>query len=234
MKRLSVLIIVFSIMFTVLFFAPPLLSSQFAVYPLMKIGDVFDILTPLILLPLYWLLFRVDADRPPGSAESLVFFVLAAFWVEGQGMHLAANSIGHLVEDMTGSNVYSLTNFYDEVLSHYLWHFGIVGLSFLIMYRQWKNSFKVDQAAPWLPITAGIIHGFTLFVAIVEGGTAPLGVPSVVLGALLGLVWGRNKFNRRPLVLFFLVACLVAVVLFAGWGAYWHGLPEFSKVGIID
>ena len=55
MKRLSFLVLVFAILFAVFFIAPPLLSQQFSPYPLMKMGDVFDILTPLVLLPLYWL-----------------------------------------------------------------------------------------------------------------------------------------------------------------------------------
>jgi len=46
MKRFSLLILVFAILFAVFFIVPPLLSQQFSPYPLMKIGDVFDILTP--------------------------------------------------------------------------------------------------------------------------------------------------------------------------------------------
>jgi hypothetical protein len=201
----------------------------------MKVGDVLDILTPLILIPLYWFLFRINSiDNQPSLTENLIFIILAAFWVEGQGMHLAANSIGHLLKDMTSSNIYTLTNFYDEVLSHYLWHFGIVGLSVLIMYRQWRNPFSGDKTVLWLPIIAGIIHGFTLFVVIVEGRTALLGIPFVVLGALLGLVWGLRRFNQQPLILFFLLTCLTAIAFLVGWGIYWRGLPEFSKVGLIE
>ncbi len=56
-------------------------------------------------------------------------------------MHLAANSISHLMEEMKHSDAYTLTHFYDEVLSHSLWHVGIVGLSALLLYRQWRNPF---------------------------------------------------------------------------------------------
>ena len=83
-------------------------------------------------------------------------------------------------------------------------------------------------------VLAGIIHGFTLFILIIEGGTAPLGVPFAVLVTLLGLIWGWKRFRQQPLLVFFFVACLVATLLFAGWGVYWGGLPEFSEVGIID
>ena len=32
---------------------------------------------------------------------------------------------------------------------------------------------------------------------------------------------------------FFFIACLVAVVLFGGWGLYYGGFPQFSDVGLI-
>ena len=149
-------------------------------------------------------------------------------------MHLSANSIGHFLKDMAGSDIYNLGNFYDEVLSHYLWHFGIVGLSALIIFRQWRNPFTEGQAVSWLTIIAGVIHGFTFFVIVIEGATAPLGVPFAVLVTLFGLIWGRKRFIRQPLLLFFFITGAVATLLFAGWGIYWHGLPEFSEVGIID
>ncbi|MCK5641944.1 MAG: hypothetical protein KAJ19_14165, partial [Gammaproteobacteria bacterium] len=220
--------------FLLLFMAPALLNKQFGPYPLMKIGDVFDLFTPLILIPLYWLLYRLDGNRAPSLGESLVFLLFVAFWVAGQGMHLSANSISHFLKGMEGSDVYNLTSFYDEVLSHYLWHFGVVGLSALLIYRQWRNPFIEDRIVLWPLILAGIIHGLTLFIIFVEGGTTPLGVIFVVLITFLGLIWGRKRFGRQPLLLFFFIACSLATLLLAGWGVYWHGLPEFSEVGIID
>lgn len=52
MKRLSVLTVIFAVAFTVFFIGPPLLGTTFSLYPLMRVGDVLDILTPLVLLPL--------------------------------------------------------------------------------------------------------------------------------------------------------------------------------------
>ncbi|MFC1921477.1 hypothetical protein ACFLYQ_07125 [Chloroflexota bacterium] len=200
----------------------------------MKAGDVFDILTPLVLIPLYWMLFRLDENKAPGFRENILFIILAAFWIEGQGMHLAANSIGHLTGAMEGSDLYRLSYFYDEVLSHYLWHFGIVGLSALVVFRQWRNPFNEDKPVLWLPVLAGIIHGFTLFVIVVEAQTAPLGIPYAVLATLFGVIWGRKRFRQQPLLLFFFITGVVAVVLFIIWAIIWGGLPEFSAVGIID
>ncbi len=81
MKRLSILILVFAVVFTIFLIGPPLLSKfTFAPYPLMKVADVFDIITPLVLLPLYWLMFRMGQPKPVNLTGMVVFFVLAAFF----------------------------------------------------------------------------------------------------------------------------------------------------------
>ena len=46
-KRLSIITLIFAIAFAVFFMAPPLLNKQFVAYPMMKVGDVFDIFTQL-------------------------------------------------------------------------------------------------------------------------------------------------------------------------------------------
>jgi hypothetical protein len=84
-----------------------------------------------------------------------------------------------------------------------------------------------------MPILGGILHGFNYFITIVEASTAPLGVPFAILVVLATLVYGRKKLGQ-PVILFFLVSYLVACAFFLGWGLYWGGLPEFSKVGIIE
>jgi hypothetical protein len=209
MQRLARLTLIFAILFAVFIVSPAFLSKQFALYPLMKNGDVFDLLTPLVLIPIYWLLFQISRDSKPSQNETIVFLI-------------------------AGSDVETLTRFYDEVLSHYLWHVGLVGLSALLIYRQWKNPFVNERSGLGFAIAAGIIHGFNYFIAVVEAATAPLGVPFALLVVIFALVWGRGKLRQQPILAFFFVTYLVATLLFLGWGLYWGGLPEFSKVGIID
>ncbi len=233
MPRLSHLIFLFGLASAVLFIGPALLSEQFPLFPLMKIGDVFDIFTPLVLIPLYWLLYNLDQNKKLSIRGGVLFLIFVALWVEGQGMHLSANSIGHLLADTTESDVYVLTHFYDEVLSHYLWHLGVVGLAALLLIRQWRNPFAENRSSFTLVILAGIIYGFTFFLIIIEGGTAPLGIPFAIVVTLAALIWGRKNLSRQPLLAFFLVSFGVATLLFAGWAIYWGGLPQFSEVGII-
>jgi hypothetical protein len=233
MKRTPILILVFSLAFLVFFIGPPFLGQQFTPYSLMKNGDVLDLLTPLVLIPLYWLLFRLVEKETACRCAVVSFVVLSALWAEGQGMHLSANSIGHLVEKLKGTEAYALTYFYDEILSHYMWHLGIIGLSALLIFLSWRSQASEKSPLLWLIILSGVIHGFTLFMIVIEGGTAPVGIPFAVIATVFGLVWGRKKLGSQPLLLFFTVSYAVATLFFAGWGIYWGGLPQFSELGII-
>jgi len=226
MNRLSRLTLVFALVFAAFILGPPFLSSSFAPYPLMQIQDVVDLFTPLILIPAYWLLFQVDRARPPAQNEIIAFLVLAALWVEGQGMHLAANSIGHLTQALTGTDVAALTHFYDEVLSHYMWHAGVIGLSVLLIYRQWRNPFAGQRARLGTVTGAGILHGLNYGLMVLEGATTPLGVPAAVLITAFALLWGRGKLRQQPLLAFFFVAYLVATLLFIVWRLYWGSFIE--------
>jgi hypothetical protein len=221
MARLSRLTLLFSVLFVVFIVGLPFLSSPFGPYPLMKTQDAVDLLTPLVLIPVYWLLLQGGPDRSVKTWEMVAFLVLAALWVEGHGIHLAGNSIGHLTEAFAGSDAAALTLFYDEVLSHYMWHAGIIGLSLLIVYRQWTNPSSGLRSGLGMEMGAGILHGLSYGLMVLEGVTTPIGVPAAVLVTAFGLVWGRGKFRQQPLLAFFFVAYLTATVLFLVWRVYW-------------
>jgi hypothetical protein len=236
MKQLKRVILIFAIAFVIFFAAPGLLSGQFGLYELMKNGDIVDLLTPLVLIPLYWLLFWIGRDEGPGKVAGVVFMVLAALWVEGQGIHLAANSIGHLLSDAAGVDVNELTHFYDEQLSHYMWHIGVMGLSALLIWRQWRYPFTDERSSLWLEGVSGFLYGFTFFLIIVEGQTALVGIPFAVVVTIAGLIWGRGHFRQQPLLAFFWISYLIATLFVIGWAIRWGGLPEFSdpRVGLIS
>jgi hypothetical protein len=230
--RLSRWILIFAILTPIFVIGPALMGQKFPPYPLMHIADAFDLFTPLILIPVYWLLFQWSGKSSPSLIESLAFMLLAAFWVEGQGIHLAANSIGHLLGDPGFSSAADLTYFYDEQLGHYLWHIGILGLAALLLYREWRRP--AGLITSWgITLPAGIIYGFTVFAATLEGQTAPMSLPFMLLATLFTLIWGRNRLKGQPMLAFFFASFLIAALFYTGWGLYWGGLPEFSQVGII-
>ena len=234
MKRLARLTLIFAISFAIFIIAPTFLSDRFVAYPLMKSGDVLDLLTPLVLIPLYWSLFQIQPISAPSQREVLTFLIFAVLWVQGQGMHLAANSIGHLIQPYDDSKLRQLTYFYDEILSHYIWHLGLVGLSALLIYRQWQNPFFKQRSSLKFEITAGIVHGFNYFIDVVESATTMIGVPFAIGVVIFTSIWGRQHLRYQPILTFFFVSYLIACLFFLGWGLYWGGLPEFSQVGIID
>ena len=149
-------------------------------------------------------------------------------------MHLAANAIGHRSAEFAGTSAAAIVHFIDERLSHYLWHAGIVGLSWLLLRRAWRDTWVDRRAGTGPAIAAGLIYGATYFAAFVEARTAPLGLPfaALVVGGIA--LRGRRRFGRQPLVTFLFAAHAFALVSFLGWALYWRGLPEFSAVGIID
>lgn len=144
------------------------------------------------------------------------------------------NSIGHWLKSAEGSSAQVLAGFYDEALSHYRWHAGVMGLSALIIFRQWKHPFAMGPTILWVPGIAGIIYGFAYFALVIEGGTYPLGLPFALLVSLFILLWRRKNLRQQPVLAFFLAAHLAALSFFAIWAALWGGLPQFSETGIIN
>jgi hypothetical protein len=224
------IIFVFALAFAGFILVPPLLSQPFPAYPSIHWADVLDLLTPLVLIPLYWVLFTDSGRTARSHSATIVFLILAAIWVEGQAMHLAANSISNLLGAGT-TLVHDLVHFYDEVLSHYMWHAGIFALSVLLLVYAWRAP--TSQARPgwgWV-IPSGLLYGITCFLAFVEGATVPLGLPATVFLIVGLIVLLRDRIRTHNLVGFFFVGYAVTLLLLAAWGIAWKGFPELTEVG---
>jgi len=237
MNKKSLTTLIFAVLFAVFFLLLILFRIPFPLYPLINYQDVFDLLTPLVLIPLYWVMFKYTNNGESNRAEEIIFMVLASLWVLGHGMHLAANAIDNLAEglvrkqviDITNTDTYALTYFLDEHLSHYLLHFGIAGLAVFLIFREWRYPAS-EEITWWATILAGIISGITYFSVFDEGQTVRLGLPFTFIVTVFTLIWGRKNAAQQPIYAFFFIACLTAFVLFAGWGLYWGGFPEILDV----
>ncbi len=142
--------------------------------------------------------------------------------------------------DFKKTDIYALTDNFDENLGHLLWHSGIIGLAAVLLVEEFRHHAGQDQARMRLIFPAGILHGLTLFTIFIEGQTVILGLPFVLLVAGYGLTAGRKWFRRRPLLTFFTITAVLTTLLLIGWGLYWGnhpncgGFPEFSCLGIIN
>ena len=142
------------------------------------------------------------------------------------------NSINNLLA--RGSTpIHELVHFYDEALSHTLWHIGVVALSLLLL---WPPSSGQPQSvpAPWaIVIPSAILYGFASFAASNEGGPFPFGLPAAVLVTLFLLIKARKQVRTNGLTAFFFLGYAFAILLFVIWFAIWQGLPQFSEAGLI-
>jgi hypothetical protein len=231
MRRSGVLALTFAIAFIVLFLAPPFLPYRFDPYPLINWADVVDLATPLVLIPLYWLLLA-EYGWPRSTAWTVAFLVLAAAWVDGHGIHLAANAIGHLLKAQPGA-ARDLTEFWDERFGHYLWHSALLGLSGLILVAAARATAAPRPGPLWMGVAAALIYGFAMFLIGDEAGTAPL---MLAFGAAFVVAaWSiRTRVLGSPILTMFAGGYGLLVVLFAIWFVYWGGrLPQFSDLGWI-
>lgn len=228
-RRSGVLALTFAVAFIVLFLAPPFLPYRFDPFPLVNWADVVDLATPLVLIPLYWLLLT-DGSAVLTPRWVIGFLVLAAAWVEGHGIHLIANATGHLLNGQSGRAV-DLNEFADEVFSHYVWHGAALALSALILIRAARDP---EAKGPvWMGVAGAAIYGFAVFLIGDEGGTPPLVVPFCAAVAVAAWTM-RRRLLASPVLTMFGLGYAFALVLFAIWFVIWHGtLPQFSHLGWI-
>jgi hypothetical protein len=239
-RGLSSLTLVFALLSLVFLVLLAFLRTPFPFYSLLSWQDVLDLLTPLVLIPLYWLLFRRGSGGRSSLTADIAFLVFASVWVLGHGLHLSANSIDNLAEglarrrelNITGNSLHRLIYFFDERLSHPVWHLGMLGLAGLLIRSEAGNDSEATTVW-WSAAVAGVVYGFTYFCIFLEGQTVFLGLPFAAIVSPLTLIRGRRALGQRPLAAFFGIACLVALLLFIGWGLYWRGFPQFTDVGLI-
>jgi hypothetical protein len=145
-----------------------------------------------------------------------VFWFAAVLYTQGHGIHLAANSVGNVAP---GEPAY----LWDEHVGHYLWYTGfalvVATLAATLAERPPRGGVGAHLLA--------LLVGFTNFTNSVEGQTPILGI----VVAVLFLGWGFVTRDGLGRVL--LTAYGFSLLLFAAFGIWQGGFPEFSKLGWI-
>jgi hypothetical protein len=184
-------------------------------------GDWIDLATPFVVVGAAAAVL-VSFGPPWGPALGLAVAAAVAY-VDGHGMHLAANSIR--AEEPTG-DVERVAYFWDERFSHWEWHVGLLGLLVAFCLAEpWARP--AVRAAPVAGALVTFLLGSTLFTSTVEGQTWWLLPPAA---ALFG-VWAFA--SPRPVLRACAGGVVVAALLLAGWAAWHGGVPEFSDLGWI-
>lgn len=224
-------IVLFSIVFAISKLVPALLKAPFPPFPLAKTEDAFTLLTPLVLVPMYWLLLRRARGAPVEGRLIVAFLALTAIWVDAHGMHDAANSIGHLVNDGS-SDAYRLTYFFDEEASHYLWDGGLLALSAVLVVTEFRHG-GGPRTPGWMSVVAGLIYGVTCSLMLDEGQTVPIGLPFAIAFVIGSAIMLTRRRSQVRLLSFFATGYAVAALLLIAWGVYWRGFPQLSDLGLI-
>ena len=145
-------------------------------------------------------------------------------YIDGHGIHLAANDIRHEGAGAAADTAY----FWDEHWGHIEWHLGWLGLLVALALADLalppqRNRLVVGLGG-WL-LAAAAVMGFTFFTSSVEGQDWWL-----VLGAApVFAVW--SALRRGPVLTASAVATLIAAALIGIWAAWHGGVPQFSEVG---
>lgn len=181
-------------------------------------ADWLDLATPYaVLLPVAAALRALAADR----VAWWLYLVGAITYVEGHGVHLAANSIGN-TEPPDGSGWPPIVHLWDEGVGHHLWIGGVV-LVVLALTRAARGQPAPPPAWAAYPLVA--LVGVTFFTNAVEGAVPLLGL--VGGAALTSAGWtDRQGFGRLVVVAFG-----GALVLLTAYGVWQGGFPEFTELG---
>jgi hypothetical protein len=233
-RQLPVALFAYANALAVFLLIPPLLRQSVGPPDGFTLQEAADLFTPMVVLPLAW--WVLDGLGGLSRRELLAFLLIAIGWVEGQAIHLATNAIGDIFSPGEARNTFyataagDLDHWFDEGLSHWLWHLAWAALSVLILSRATaRRDWRMPAGA--LSLVAGLIYGLTFSFVTVEGETTPLSIPLSVLF----VAWTARETlagSTNPAFRFFLVSSAVTLLAYAGWAAA-YGWPFAEPCGII-
>ena len=208
-------------------------------------GDWIDTAGTFVVIGLYAWITSGLASRERRPYPALAHAAAIAYAM-GRGVHLAANSIHDMIDRTGGADPWGLVYLWDEHVSHYM--VDLARIAFAIVLASLERPHDAEGGGAGSGAAAGsaetvavfvgaVAYGFTYFASAVEGQTVPLALPFCLAFALWGI--GSAALGRRlgqrlgPTRSFFTGAALVSLLLFAIWGIWQRGFPEFTHAGLI-
>jgi hypothetical protein len=175
-------------------------------------GDWIDLVTPFAVITTAAFVI----GRGASTLVLVVAIIGAVLYVDGHGIHLAANAIGH--EELTG-DAKDVTHFWDEEWGHFEWHLGW----FVVI-----GAFCLGRhGRPWLPALCALLLGWTFFVSTVEGGSWWLELAATAVFVPWAIV------ARRPFLVTAAAAFGLGALLIGIWAVWQGGVPQFSDTGLL-
>ena len=193
-----------------------------------RYGDLLDLLlTPWIGVGVFALLYVYipKASESPTGHKNLyrvLFWMLSVLYVEGHGMHLAANSIGNNLAANTDPRLALSIFLFDEPIGHLLWLSGAIGLALIAVAYQTSHTGRdqLTRRQIWLILITGVLYGVSFALTIIEGQSALWAGP-IVFGALIvmGVRWlrGRTEWTKQPASTFFVSGFSVLLATLGLW-----------------
>lgn len=185
-----------------------------------RIADWIDLGTPfVVVVPLLWFLW----SQPTGPRLWLVAAVGSIVYVEGHGIHLAANSISNDRQGMSVMIVSTndVVHLWDEVVGHYLWYAGLAIL--VATCAASARGRSIGVRTPVLVVGGGV-SGMTWATNGLEGGTA---IASLSCAAV-ALVWAlRSDGGLRSALV---AGSVVALGILCVYGIVHGGFPQPSSL----
>lgn len=208
-----------------------------------QIPDLFDLfLTTTFSILMFYLIFQElskqprDINRKVDEKFVKILLIISFFlYIEGHGMHFAANSIHNLIENEgMDNNIYQHTEFIDEIFSHkfiFLGLFGmIIGGVFLQLSHPYTNS--ISNSDSFLLIIIGFLYGSPISLLLIEGHSVEfvfLGFSSIFIYLLYLIKKKKIEIKKYPFIYFIFITCIFALIIAIIWGIAFHGFREPSE-----
>lgn len=183
-----------------------------------RVADWVDLVTPFVVaLPLLWFVAgqRARWGCQVGAA------VGAIFYVEGHGIHLAANSVSNAGGANAVGSAAEVAHFWDEVAGHYLWYLGLAVMVGACALCVRSCPLGLPKA---LLVMGGAVCGLTWATNGLEGGTAVFS-----LFCAVGAVALVDR-ERGGISVALLAGSTVAIGVLVAYGLTHSGFPQPSSL----
>jgi hypothetical protein len=184
-----------------------------------RLADWIDLATPpIVLLPLLSFLWI----QRPGPRALLAAAIGSILYIEGHGIHLSANSIGHVVtSDGASERSVGIIHLWDEVVGHSVWYLGIAVVIASCAGSVRGRSLGIPTIAL---VVGGAVSGITWATNGLEGGTA---VASLAAGCVAIVPTLRRDRGLAPALA--ADGCVAAIVP-VGYAIRHGGFPQPSSL----